>query len=181
MRVTATKLDGVILLEHDIFPDNRGFFYECYNRKTWQQLGISFEPVQENCSFSLHAGTVRGLHYQLQPHSQAKAVRVITGSVFDVAVDLRKKSPTFGSWVSVILSEENNNTLYIPKGFAHGFCTLTPETRLSYLVDEFFAPEFERGVFWNDTVLNIPWPVTNPVLSEKDNRYPLFASTEMNF
>jgi dTDP-4-dehydrorhamnose 3,5-epimerase len=181
MRVTTTKLDGVMLLEHDIYHDIRGYFYESFNAQKWKKLGLPFQPVQENHSFSEHTGTVRGLHYQLQPRAQAKAVRVLTGAVFDVVLDLRKESATFGSWVSVLLSEENKKTVYIPKGLAHGFCTLTPDTRLTYLVDDFFAPEYERGIRWDDPALGVPWPVTVPVLSEKDNQYPALANAEINF
>lgn len=179
MRISKTKLAGVALIQHTVFTDERGCFYESYNKQAWQKLGLNFQPVQENYSYSRPAGTIRGLHYQLAPRAQAKAVRVITGAVFDVILDLRPESATFGSWLSVLLSEENKKTLFIPKGFAHGFCTLSPDTRVAYLTDDFYTPALERGVLWNDPALNIPWPVTAPLLSDKDTRHPPLAEADI--
>lgn len=181
MKIVKTKLDGVVVIEPDIFQDARGFFMESYNQRTLSELGITIDFVQDNQSLSLEAGTIRGLHYQLAPKAQTKLVRVLTGAIYDVAVDIRKSSPTYGKWVGVILSEWNKRQLLVPKGFAHGFCTITPNTQVFYKVDEFYSPEHDRGIAWNDPDLNIDWPTADPILSAKDQLHPFLKDAENDF
>jgi dTDP-4-dehydrorhamnose 3,5-epimerase len=146
---------------------------ESYNRRAFREVGITLEFVQDNHSLSEAAGIVRGLHYQSEPMAQNKLVRVLAGAIYDVAVDIRPDSPTFGHWVGVVLTEENKRQLFVPKGFAHGFCTLVPNTQVLYKVDQYYSPEHDRGILWNDPDLGIDWPVRNPKLSEKDKNLPL--------
>lgn len=181
MKIVKTKLDGVVVIEPDIFQDARGFFMESYNQRALSELGITIDFVQDNQSLSLEAGTIRGLHYQLAPKAQTKLVRVLTGAIYDVAVDIRKSSPTYGKWVGVILSEWNKRQLLVPKGFAHGFCTITPNTQVFYKVDEFYSPEHDRGIAWNDPDLNIDWPTADPILSAKDQLHPFLKDAENDF
>lgn len=181
MRVIKKSFDEVIVLEPIVHEDDRGFFLESFNEQTLSQLGISVKFVQDNHSLSIKAGTVRGLHYQLHPYAQAKLVRVTRGAIYDVVVDIRKGSPTFGKWCSFILSEHNKRQLYVPKGFAHGFCTLVPNTEVKYKVDGYYSPEYDRGIFWNDPSLNIDWPITEAILSEKDANLPLLNNAQINF
>ncbi|GAB7389186.1 dTDP-4-dehydrorhamnose 3,5-epimerase [Bacillaceae bacterium] len=154
---------------------------ESFNERDFRRLGLNYHFVQDNQSLSIEAGTIRGLHYQVNPMAQAKLVRVLRGAIYDVAVDLRRDSPAFGQWVGVILSAENKRQLLIPKGFAHGFCTLVPDTEVLYKVDEYYSPEHDRGIRWDDPTLNIDWPVANPILSEKDQRLPYMEDAEINF
>ncbi len=154
---------------------------ESYNDQVLSQLGISVRFVQDNHSLSIKAGTVRGLHYQLHPQAQAKLVRVTRGVIYDVVVDIRRGSPTFGEWRSFILSEHNKRQLFVPKGFAHGFCTLVPNTEVQYKVDAYYSAEYDRGIFWRDPDLKIDWPVTEAVLSEKDASLPLLNNAHINF
>lgn len=170
MHVTATPLDGVIIIEPKIFGDHRGFFIETYHENRYKDAGILASFVQDNISFSVQ-GTLRGLHYQ-HPHGQAKLVQVLQGEIFDVAVDIRHGSPGFGRWTGVTLSADNRRQLYIPKGFAHGFCVLSETALFSYKCSDFYAPEAEGGICWNDPDLGIEWPVTNPILSDRDRTYP---------
>ena len=181
MRIIETKLQGVYLIEPDVFEDHRGFFMESYNERKFDELGIDYKFVQDNHSLSVEAGVIRGLHYQLNPKAQTKLVRVIAGAIYDVVVDIRKHSPTFGQWVGVILSAFNKRQLLVPRGFAHGFCTLVPNTEVLYKVDEFYSPEHDRGILWNDPELGIDWPTANPILSEKDKNHPLLRDAEINF
>lgn len=181
MNVKEMRLQGLYLLEPRVFQDNRGFFMESYNQKIFRDLGFNYQFVQDNHSLSVEAGTIRGLHFQTNPMAQTKLVRVLRGAIFDVVVDLRKHSPSYGQWVGVILSAENKRQLLIPKGFAHGFCTLVPNTEVLYKVDEFYSPEHDRGIRWDDPVLNIDWPVTNPILSEKDQQLPYLEAADINF
>jgi dTDP-4-dehydrorhamnose 3,5-epimerase len=169
MQTGQTKLPGTLVVEPRVFPDGRGYFFESYHRGRYSQHGIMDEFVQDNLSYSVK-DTLRGLHYQ-SPHSQAKLVQVLSGEVFDVAVDIRSGSPTFGQWEGVILSSENRKQFYIPKGFAHGFCVLSDTAIFSYKCDDFYAPDCEGGVLWSDPDLGIDWPVSTPLLSEKDTRY----------
>ncbi len=168
MEIRELKLKGVyeIILNPKI--DERGFFMRTYDEKIFNEIGLRKNWVQENHSKTLKINTIRGLHFQLPPFSETKLVRCIKGAIFDVFVDLRKDSETFGMWESIIISEENFNMVFIPKGFAHGFCTLTDNCEVIYKVDNFFSPDFECGLLWNDEKLNINWPTTNPILSEKD-------------
>ena len=181
MRIVSTKLDGVFIIEPDVFADHRGFFMESYNLQRFAEAGLHYSFVQDNQSLSVEAGVLRGLHYQLKPKAQTKLVRVISGAVYDVAVDIRKKSPTFGKWVGVILSSSNKRQLLVPAGFAHGFCTLVPDTEVLYKVDEFYSREHDRGIAWDDPDLGIDWPVSNPILSEKDAKNPPLKNAEINF
>jgi dTDP-4-dehydrorhamnose 3,5-epimerase len=175
------KLPGVLIVEPRVHEDNRGFFMESYNRETYVRHGIPMAFVQDNHSLSVQTGIVRGLHYQLAPKAQTKLIRVIAGAILDVVVDLRRGSPTFGQWEAFELSALNKHELLVPKGFAHGFCTLLPNTEVQYKVDEFFSADHDRGIAWNDPALVIPWPVETPVLSDKDSRHPPLAIAEINF
>jgi dTDP-4-dehydrorhamnose 3,5-epimerase len=180
MNVTPLRLEGALLIEPVVHGDHRGFFMESFNEATLQKHGITCRFVQDNHSLSAEAGVLRGLHYQLPPKAQAKLVRVLTGAIYDVIVDIRKGSPTYGSWIGVILSEYNKRQLFVPKGFAHGFCTLVPNTQVFYKVDEYYSPEHDRGILWNDPQLQIDWPVTSPVLSDKDRSHPLLIHAELD-
>lgn len=179
--LTPLKLDSAFLLEPVVHSDHRGFFVEVYREDLLRNIGFSSTFVQENHSLSAEAGILRGLHYQLNPKAQAKLIRVLSGAVYDVILDIRKNSPTFGQWVGIILSEFNKRQLLIPKGFAHGFCTLVPNTQVVYKVDEYYSPEHDRGILWSDPTLRIDWPTKQPILSEKDQRHPLLVDAEMNF
>jgi dTDP-4-dehydrorhamnose 3,5-epimerase len=181
VNIIKTDLDGVLLLEPKVFQDERGFFMETYNQKTLSYLGIDHVFVQDNHSLSIPAGTLRGLHYQNNPHAQTKLVRVIRGAVYDVTVDIRAGSPAYGKWYGCALTAENMRQLLVPKGFAHGFITLVPDTEVVYKVDDFYAPEHDRAVRWNDPELRIDWPFSNPVLSEKDREAPILKDADNNF
>ena len=170
MKVTKTELEGVLIIEPKVYSDSRGSFYESYVKKKYIENGICDEFIQDNHSVS-RKGVLRGLHYQQDPQ-QAKLVRVTRGEVFDVAVDIRKDSPTFGKWSGVRLSEKNYRQLYIPIGFAHGFCVLSETAEFLYKCSEYYAPSGERGIFWNDSDIGIEWPIKDPVLSEKDKTLP---------
>lgn len=181
MRLLPTKLSDVHILEPKVFGDSRGYFMETYNREIFAKLGLDYDFVQDNQSLSVETGVIRGLHYQLHPKAQTKLVRVLSGAIYDVAVDIRKSSPTFGQWVGVILSAENKRQLLIPRGFAHGFCTLVPNTIVAYKVDEYYSPENDRGILWNDPELGIDWPTSNPILSDKDTKHPTLSEADNNF
>ena len=159
------------------FGDHRGFFSEVYNRRTLSEAGVDTEFVQDNHSLSADRGTVRGLHFQTPPHAQDKLVRVVRGSVFDVAVDLRRSAPTYGRHVSVVLSAEAWNQILVPVGFAHGFMTLESDTEVVYKVSDYYAPDHDEGLRWNDPALGIRWPIAEDeaVLSDKDRNQPGFA------
>lgn len=173
MRVTETPLKGVMLVEVDVFPDPRGYFLEICHAKKYAASGVPGPFVQSNFSKSVR-GTLRGLHYQIK-HAQGKLVSVVEGRVFDVAVDIRKGSPTFGQWYGVELSVENRRQLYIPIGFAHGFCVLSETAGMIYNCTDFYSPQDERGIIWNDPDLGIAWPVSHPLLSAKDQSYKTLA------
>lgn len=181
MNVIHSKLSGISLIEPKVFGDHRGFFMESYNERTFQEHGMDYRFVQDNHSLSAQAGVIRGLHYQLNPKAQTKLVRVIAGAIYDVVVDIRQESPTFGQWEGFILSAENKRQLLVPKGFAHGFCTLVENTEVLYKVDEYYSPEHDRGILWSDPELNINWPSSSPILSEKDTKHPLLKDAELNF
>ncbi|WP_367182624.1 dTDP-4-dehydrorhamnose 3,5-epimerase [Thermococcus sp.] len=165
------EIPDVILIKPKVFGDERGFFMETYKRPDFESAGIKGEFVQDNHSRSRY-GVLRGLHFQREPYAQAKIVRVVRGVIYDVAVDLRKDSPTFGKWVGVILSEFNKWQLYVPKGFAHGFVVLSDVADVVYKVDNVYAPDYEGGIIWNDPDLNIDWPLDEPIISEKDRKWP---------
>ena len=177
----STKLQGVFILEPTVFEDHRGFFMESYNKREFEELGLNFNFVQDNHSLSTKAGTLRGLHYQLNPKAQTKVVRCLRGAIYDVVVDIRIGSPTFGQWVGVILSEHNRRQIVVPKGFAHGILTLTPNTEILYKVDEYYSPEHDRAIRWNDPEIGIEWPTSEPILSEKDKNAPTLKEAEINF
>lgn len=166
MRVLPTSLPGALLLEPKVFGDARGFFMESWSRARYAEAGIDVDFVQDNVSFS-RRGVLRGLHFQ-HPHAQGKLVYVLHGVVFDVAVDIRVGSPTFGQWTAVELSAENRRQFYIPPGFAHGFCVLSETALFAYKCSDYYHPETEGSVLWNDPDLGIDWPIANPELSEKD-------------
>ncbi len=168
-----TELPGVLLIQPRVWRDDRGFFLETYHAAKFAQLGVQDTFVQDNHSLSTR-DTLRGLHYQLQ-HAQAKLCRVVRGEVLDVAVDIRRGSPTFGRWISALLSDQNKRQIYIPRGFAHGFVVLSEEAEFLYKCSDFYDPESERGIHWQDPQLAIQWGVTDPVLSGKDSRYPRLA------
>ena len=180
MKVEPLGLPGVFLITPTAHGDARGFFMESYRRDVLLAHGIDIEFVQDNHSLSAQKGTVRGLHYQEAPMAQTKLLRVLLGSVYDVAVDIRRDSPTFGKWVGVTLSAENRQQILIPKGFAHGFCTLEPNTQIHYKVDAYYSAEHDRGIRWNDPAIEIDWPVTEAeaVLSAKDATLPMLSSLE---
>lgn len=181
MRIEPLKLSGACIVEPVVHGDHRGFFMESFNERLFKEHGIHYNFIQDNQSLSSEPGILRGLHYQLNPKAQTKLIRVLTGAIYDVVVDIRKSSPTFGQWVGVILSEHNKRQLLVPKGFAHGFCTLVPYTQVLYKVDEYYSPEHDRGILWNDPALGIDWPTSNPILSDKDKHHPVLRDAEMNF
>lgn len=175
------EIPEVILIQPQAFIDQRGFFMETYKITDFTQFGIKEEFVQDNHSFSASKGVLRGLHYQKEPKAQAKLVRVIVGSIFDVALDLRKNSPNYGKWVSAILSSKNKAMLYIPEGFAHGYCILEDDTEVLYKCSQVYSSLHERGIAWNDVDINIKWPIENPVLSSKDSNYPKLKEADNDF
>lgn len=181
MKKEKTSLEGAYLLKPRVFQDERGFFVESYSRKVFNELGIKADFVQDNHSMSTARGVLRGLHFQNPPHAQAKLVRVTKGAVCDVIVDLRKDSKTYGKWESFELSAQNSWMLYVPRGFAHGFVTLEDYTEFQYKVDNYYAPESDSGIIWNDEDLKIHWPIENPILSEKDLKLQKFKDLNSQF
>lgn len=175
------KFDTACILEPVIHGDHRGFFMESYNEQRIKEQVGTYNFIQDNHSLSAEAGVIRGLHYQLHPKAQTKLVRVISGVIYDVIVDIRRSSPTFGQWAGVILSEYNHRQLLVPKGFAHGFCTLIPNTQVLYKVDEYYSTEHDRGIQWNDPELDIDWPISKPILSDKDKLHPSLKEADLNF
>jgi dTDP-4-dehydrorhamnose 3,5-epimerase len=169
-----TKFEDAWFIKPKMHRDNRGFFVESYTRKIFDSHGIQAEFVQDNHSMSVSAGVLRGMHFQLPPFTQSKLVRVVHGAIFDVIVDLRKNSPTFGTGEGFTLTDKDGAMLFVPKGFAHGFCTMVPNTEVFYKVDAYYAPDHDCGIRWNDPNLNITWPDTSPILSEKDTQLPFF-------
>jgi dTDP-4-dehydrorhamnose 3,5-epimerase len=175
LRVEKCALPEVLLITPRVFADDRGFFLESYSEREFAAAGITARFVQDNQSRSKRR-VLRGLHYQLE-HPQGKLVRVARGKIFDVAADIRAGSPTFGKWVGVVLDDEKKQAIWIPPGFAHGFCVLSDEADVAYKATDFYAPSAERGVRWDDPLLGIQWPVSEPILSEKDRGYPLLSPT----
>ncbi len=170
MNIITTSLEGVLIIEPGVFEDNRGFFMETYNQNKYQKSGINRLFIQDNLSYSVRS-TLRGLHFQIK-HPQAKLVQVIKGEIFDVAVDIRKGSPTFGKWTGVVLSAQNKRQMFIPEDFAHGFCVISETAYLLYKCSDFYAPDDEGGIIWSDPDISIEWPVKDPIISEKDKHYP---------
>lgn len=181
MEAAKTGIDGLYVLSPVVYGDNRGWFYESFSARTMQELGLLFDFVQDNHSMSSAKGTLRGLHFQLAPRAQAKLVRCTRGEVLDVAVDLRRKSDTYRKWFSVVLSEENKKQLLIPKGFAHGFLTLTEDCELQYKADEFYSREHDRSIRFDDPEIGVDWGIENPILSQKDREAPLLKESDINF
>lgn len=175
--ISATGLDGVKLISPVRHGDNRGFFSEVYNKRALAEAGIDIAFVQDNHAFSAQAGTVRGLHFQTPPFAQDKLIRVVRGSILDVAVDIRVGSPTYGKHVSAVISAREWNQILVPAGFAHGLVTLEPDTEVLYKVSNSYSPEHDKGLLWNDPALGIDWPVaeTEALLSDKDRRHPRLA------
>jgi len=183
MDVKDLGLPGLRLLKPRRFADSRGYFVETHNERTFAAAGIVAKFVQDNQSYSASRGTIRALHFQVPPAAQAKLVRVLRGSVYDVAVDLRAGSPAYGQWAAVTLTADEGEQLFVPRGFAHGFCTLEPDTVVAYKVDDFYAPASDGGLIWNDPTLAIDWPVgpDEAVLSDKDMKLGLFAEFKSPF
>lgn len=183
LSVEKLALPGILLLTPAIHRDARGFFSETFNSRLFADAGITQTFVQDNQSLSADAGVVRGLHFQIPPRAQDKLVRVVRGSILDVAVDIRHGSPTFGRHVAVTLSASNWSQLWVPKGFAHGFCTLEPNTEVIYKVTDYYAPECDLGIRWDDPALGIAWPVAaeHAILSVKDRRHPTLAELPVHF
>ncbi len=182
MKVIKTKIEGLLVIEPNIFKDARGYFYESYNESKFHDASLKYIFIQDNQSKSSH-GVIRGILYQLEPYAQTKLIRVLQGNIFDVAVDIRKGSPTFGEWFGIELSDDNFKQLLIPKGFAHGFSVLSEFAVILYKCDDFYAPTAERGIIFNDNELDIDWKLSpeDILVSEKDKLLPSLSKAEMNF
>lgn len=182
MKIIETGFEGLFIIHPRIFTDSRGYFFESYRSDNFIEAGIPFEPVQDNESKSVR-GVIRGLHYQLKPHDQAKLIRVVAGKIYDVAVDLRKNSLTFGKWYGIELDSETKTQFFIPRGFAHGFSVLSDIAIIQYKCDNVYNPMHERGIALNDPDLGIDWKLDDlvPVISEKDMKHPLFRDADNNF
>ncbi len=174
------NIPEIILIEAKSFSDDRGFFLESFKESNFIENGINTRFVQDNYSHSIK-GVLRGLHYQNNPKAQGKLVTAFKGEIFDVVVDIRKDSPTYGKWISEVLSEQNHKLLYIPEGFAHGYCVLSDEADIFYKVNQEYSPEHDSGFIWNDPEINIKWPIKKPKISEKDLKLPLFKNADNNF
>lgn len=172
MEFIKTTLKDAYVIKPQVFGDHRGFFLESYSKKKFEEVGIKADFVQDNHSRSEKKGTLRGMHFQTPPYTQAKLLRVVKGKILDVIIDLRKNSETFGKWESFELTAENFEMLFVPRGFAHGFMTLEGNTEVLYKADNFYEPSSEGGIAWNDPDLKINWPIENPILSERDTKWP---------
>ena len=181
MKFTETSLKGVYIVEPQVFGDHRGFFMESWSKRAFEEAGLFYDFVQDNHSSSTVKGTLRGIHFQRGDHAQAKLVRCVKGAVLDAAVDLRPSSPRYKKWVAVELSAENKRQLLIPRGFGHGFLTLTDDVEFLYKADNFYAPEADGGIRWNDPELGIDWGITEPILSEKDRQSPYLKNAVTGF
>ncbi len=181
MNIIETKLRGVYILEPKVFDDNRGWFMESYSKKVLEAIGLDINFIQDNHSYSAFKGTLRGLHFQNNPMAQTKLIRCTKGKILDVAVDLRKGSPTYKKWIAIELSAENKKQLLIPKGFAHGFVTLTDDVEIQYKVDEYYSKEHDRSIRFDDPEIGVDWGIDNPILSEKDKNAPLLRDSDCNF
>ncbi|KAF5068622.1 dTDP-4-dehydrorhamnose 3,5-epimerase [anaerobic digester metagenome] len=181
MNFIETKLSGVVIVEPKVFGDHRGFFMESWSQRAFEEAGLHYDFVQDNHSLSTVKGTLRGIHFQKGDKAQAKLVRCVKGAVLDVAVDLRPQSPTYQQWVGVELSSDNHRMLMIPRGFGHGFVTLTDEVEFLYKADNYYAPEADGGILWSDPDIGVDWGVSNPILSDKDTRNPLLKDAAPGF
>lgn len=177
------SIAGVLLLKPEKISDARGYFVEAYSRRHYAAFGIDCEFVQDNQAFSARRGTVRGLHFQVPPDPQAKLVRVLRGSIFDVAVDIRRNSPTYGRWCGATLTADQGEQMFVPRGFAHAYCTLLPDTEVAYKVDGYYAPACDAGIMWNDPAIGIEWPIApnEAILSAKDAELPRLAEFDSPF
>lgn len=180
MEIEKTKIEGLLIIRPKVFPDQRGYFFESFNKEKFNNLGLDVTFVQDNISKS-DKNVLRGLHFQKPPFAQGKLVQVLRGSVLDVAVDIRKNSPTYGDHFSIVLSEENKTQFYVPEGFAHGFMTLEDNTIFSYKCTNLYNPKAEGSILWSDESLNINWQTEQPIISKKDNEASLFKSFESPF
>jgi dTDP-4-dehydrorhamnose 3,5-epimerase len=181
MKVIETEIKDLYMIEPQVFGDNRGWFMESWSQKKMEEVGLFYNFVQDSHSFSEKKGTLRGLHFQKGSSSQAKLVRCVRGAVLDVAVDLRKNSKTYKKWVGCILSEENKKQFLIPRGFAHGFLTLTDNVEFVYKADNYYDPQADRNIIWNDEEINVDWGIENPILSEKDKKAPKLSESDVDF
>ena len=181
MKVVSTEIEDLFIIEPQVFGDSRGWFMESWSQKKMEEAGLFYNFVQDNHSFSALKGTLRGLHFQKGSSSQAKLVRCVRGAVLDVAVDLRKNSKTYKKWVGCILSEENKKQFLIPRGFAHGFLTLTDNVEFVYKADNYYDPQADRNIIWNDEEINVDWGIENPILSEKDKKAPKLSESDVDF
>ncbi|KKR22099.1 MAG: dTDP-4-dehydrorhamnose 3,5-epimerase [Candidatus Moranbacteria bacterium GW2011_GWA2_39_41] len=181
MEIIETTLKGAYIIKPKVFQDERGFFMETYSEKDFKAAGIDANFVQDNHAMSVTKGVLRGLHFQLPGHTQAKLVRVTKGAVYDVIVDLRKDSQTYGKWEAFELTAKNFWMLFVPRGFAHGYCTLEDYTEFQYKCDDFYAPTQDSGIAWNDPDLKIYWPIEEPILSEKDQKQQFFRDFNSPF
>lgn len=181
MNIVKTNVEDVIIIEPKVFGDHRGWFTETYSKEKFKEHGVEIDFIQDNHSFSAQKGTLRGLHFQLNPKAQTKLVRCTKGKILDVAVDLRQGSPTYKKWIAVELTEENKKQLLIPKGFAHGFLTLTNDVEVQYKVDEYYSPENDRSIRFDDPDIGVIWGVDSPILSNKDLNAPSLKESDINF
>lgn len=181
MKFKETELNGVYVVEPQVFGDHRGFFMESWSKRAFEAAGLFYDFVQDNHSMSAVKGTLRGIHFQRGEKSQAKLVRCVKGAVLDIAVDLRPSSPAYKQWVGVELSAENKKQLLIPRGFGHAFLTLTDNVEFLYKADNFYAPEAEGGIRWNDPEIGVAWGISSPILSEKDSQAPLLRDAVTGF
>ena len=182
MVIKETEFEGLLIIEPSIYNDSRGYFFESFNLQNFKNASIEYNPVQDNESQSVK-GVIRGLHYQLNPFAQSKLIRVIKGTIFDVALDLRKNSPTYGKWYGIELNSEKKNQLLIPRGFAHGFSVISPNAVILYKCDNIYKPEYERGILLNDKEIGIDWrtDMSEAIISNKDKSNPTFKEAENNF
>jgi dTDP-4-dehydrorhamnose 3,5-epimerase len=181
MKIIELELEGVKILEPKYFEDDRGYYTESYSSRTLREYGIDTVFVQDNHLMSLKKGTIRGIHFQNYPKAQSKLLRCTKGSILDIVVDLRKSSPTYKNWISVILSEKNRKQIFIPKGYGHACISLEDNTQVQYKVDELYYPEYDRAIAWNDPELNIDWTIDNVILSKKDREAPFLKDSDVNF
>lgn len=181
MNIMKTEIEEVVIIEPKVFGDHRGWFTETYSKEKFKALGIDIDFIQDNHSFSAQKDTLRGLHFQTNPKAQTKLIRCTKGKILDVAVDIRQGSPTYKKYVVVELTEENKKQLFIPKGFAHGFVTLTDDVEVQYKVDEYYSPKNDRSIRYDDPEINVNWGIDNPILSEKDLKAPVLSESDVNF
>lgn len=181
MKIIKTDIEDVVIIEPKVFGDHRGWFTETYSKEKFREFDINIDFIQDNHSLSAQKGTLRGLHFQLNPKAQTKLVRCTKGKILDVAVDIREGSPTYKKWVAVELTEENKKQLLVPKGFAHGFITLTDNVEVQYKVDEYYSPENDRSIRYDDPEIGVDWGIEDPILSEKDLNAPLLKDSNINF